>query len=239
RGVAGVSWPKPAALAGLFFDPAHGLLYFSPFLVVWPVIAVVSLPRVRRDPSVLVPALGPLLLLLVISGFLPPHWRGGWCLGPRYLVAGFVLLFWLLMVSIGNLRPAPRFLLLVGVVYGAAALFLCGSTFWMIPYESWNPLRTVSAYFLKRGIVEYNLGVAAGLSPLVSLAPPAAAFAIAFFWMMRGASIPFREVVGASIAGLALAGTLLALRPSPEAIANSHREGIASVIAPTMRSRWR
>ena len=239
RGVAGVSWPRPAALAGLFFDPAHGLLYFSPFLAVWPVVAIVSLRRLRKDPSLLVPALGPLLLLFIISGFLPPHWRGGWCLGPRYLVAGFLLLFWLLTVRISDLRPTPRFLLACGVVYGAVILFLCGSTYWMIPYEAWNPVRTVSAYFLKRGIVEYNLGVAAGLSPLVSLAPPAAAFAVAFFWMMRGTSIPLPELAGASLAGLALAGTLLAIRPSPEAVGNSHREGIASAIAPTLRARWR
>jgi hypothetical protein len=239
RGLSGVTWPKPAALLGLFVDPAHGLLYYSPFLVLWPVVAVLSLRLTKRDLSLLVPSLGPLLLLVLISGFLPPHWRGGWCLGPRYVVAGFLLVFWLLVVRIPPLRPLPERILVGGVVYGAVLLAVCGSSFWLIPYESWNPARTVSAYFLRMGIVEFNLGVATGLPPLLSLVPPLLACLTAFFFAVKGSAIEGRALISATLLGLFVAMTVLAIPPSPAAVASSHRDGIASAILPAMRARWR
>lgn len=240
RGVAGVSWPSLSAIAGLFFDPAHGLLYFSPFLIVWPIVAVRAAVRIRRQPENLVLAIGPLLLLLLISGFLPPHWRGGWCLGPRYLVAGFLLVFWLLALQFpGAARPLPRALLLAGIAYGAGLLAICGSTFWMIPYEAWNPVRTVSWFMLRSGIVDFNLGVAAGLPPLASLIPPLLASLLAFAAALRGSGLPRRRWLAPISVGLAAVLALLAIEPSPESIAKSHREGLAGVLRPTMRGIWR
>jgi hypothetical protein len=240
RGVGGISWPSPSAIAGLFLDPSHGLLYFSPFLLLWPIVAVASLRHVRRQPALLATALGPLLLVLLIAGFLPPHWRGGWCLGPRYLVAGFVLVFWLLATRDGLAEtPAARFLLLAAVVYAAVIVTICGATYWMIPYDSWNPARTVALHDLKLGLVEHNLGVAAGLSPRLSLLPPAAATAIAFLAMIGGLAIPKRTLAAATLAGVVAAAAVLAIPPSPAAIANSHRDGLAGVLLPSMRSGWR
>jgi len=240
RGVGGISWPAPSAIAGLFFDLSHGLLYFSPFLVLWPIVAAASLRRVRRQPALLATAVGPLLLVLLIAGFLPPHWRGGWCLGPRYLVAGFLFVFWLLASRerLGS-RPVPQFLLLAGVVYAAAIVTICGATYWMIPYDSWNPARTVSAHFLKIGLVEFYLGVAAGLSPKLSLVPPLAAAAFAFLAMLRGLAIPRRTLLAATFAGLLAAAAVVAIPPSPEAVANSHRDGLAGALLPAMRPGWR
>ena len=239
RGIAGISWPTPAAALGLFLDPAHGLLYFSPFMILWPLVAIVSLRKLRSDPSLLAPALGPLLLLLVIAGFLPPHWRGGWCLGPRYLVPGFLLVFWLFVVRIpkGG-RPVAQLLLFAAVVYGATMIAVCGSTFWMIPYESWNPVRTIAAHFLRSGIVEYNLGVAAGLPALLSLAPPIAACAIAFFAAAHGAAVRARTLALAILLGLLGVGAALSIPPTPAAVTNSHRDGLASVLLPAMRAGW-
>ncbi len=240
RGIAGITWPAPAAALGLFLDPAHGLLYFSPFMILWPFVAIVSLRKLRSDPSLLAPALGPLLLLLVIAGYLPPHWRGGWCLGPRYLVPGFLLVSWLFVVRIpkGG-RPVVQLLLFAAVVYGAAMITTCGSTFWMFPYESWNPARTIAVHFLRSGIVEYNLGVAAGLPALLSLAPPIAACAIAFFAAAQGTAVRARTLAAATLLGLLGFGIVLSIPPSPAAVTNSHREGLASVLLPTMRAGWR
>ncbi len=240
RGIVGISWPSPRAAAGLFLDPAHGLLYFSPFMILWPIVAVISLRRLRRDPSLLVPALGPLLLLIAISGYAPPHWRGGWCLGPRYLIGGFLLVFWLFALSSPNGGEGRRKVALVaGVVYGACLLAISGSTYWMIPYEAWNPARTVSLHFLRRGLVEFNLGVAAGLPPLVSLAPPLLACAVAFVVAVRGAKIPRRTLLSGTLAGLVAAAAVLSIPPSPRAVENSHRQGLADVLLPSMRSGWR
>ena len=99
-------------------------------------------------------------------------------------------MFWLLVVRApagGTARGQTA--LLAGLVYGAVILAVSGSTFWLIPYEAWNPARTVSLYLLGRGLVEFNLGVAAGLPPLVSLVPPLLACAVAFVAAVRGAKL--------------------------------------------------
>jgi hypothetical protein len=240
RGLAGVSWPAPEALLGLFLDGAHGLLYFSPFLILWPVAAVLALRNLRTDLPLLPPAVGPLLLVLLISGFLSPHWRGGWCLGPRYLIAGFLLVFWLLAVRVpvGG-GPSARLWLLASVVYATVIVTISGSTFWMIPYEAWNPARTVAAHFLRLGIVEFNLGVAAGLPPLLSLVPPAAATALGFLAAIGGSSFRRRTVAAAILLGLLAAATVLSIKPSPAAVASSHRDGLAPVLRSALRSGWR
>jgi hypothetical protein len=240
RGFAGVSWPSLPAVANLFVDPAHGLLYFSPFMILWPVIAIASLRRLRSEPSLLVTALGPVALLLLISGFEPPHWRGGWCLGPRYLVAGFLLVFWLLVSRLPSVARAPaRLGLAASVVYGGLVVFLCGSTFWMVPYDASNPARTISAYFLRRGVVEFNLGVAGGLPPVVSLLPPLAAVAAAFAVAVRGSAIRGPLLAAAGALGLLAFAAVLAIPPSPSAIASSHRDGLAPALLPAMRPGWR
>lgn len=240
HGVVGVSWPNPVSLVELFLDPAHGLLYFSPFLVLWPVVALLALRGLNRDRSLVVPVLGPLLLLILVSGVVSPHWRGGWGLGPRYLVAGFVLLFWLFVVRVRSItRPLQQVPLLASIAYGTVIVAICGSTFWLIPYETWNPARTLAAHLLKRGVVEYNLGIALGLPPLFSLVPPLLACAGAFLAAAYGIAIRPRTLVAATLLGFLAAGAVLSIPPSPAAVANSQRSGIASALQPTMQLRWR
>ncbi len=240
RGFAGISWPLPGAAVGLFLDPAHGLLYFSPFMILWPMVALASLRRLRTNPSLLVPALGPLLLLLAISGYAPPHWRGGWCLGPRYLIGGFLLVFWLFALRVPNgAAGRGQAALLAGLVYGAIILAISGSTYWMIPYEAWNPARTVSLHFLRRGLVEFNLGVAAGLPPAASVAPPLLACAAAFVFAVRGAKIPPRTALAGTLAGLLAGAAVLWIPPSPRAVEHSHRQDLEGALLPSMRSGWR
>jgi hypothetical protein len=131
-----------------------------------------------------------------------------------------------------------QLLLFAAVVYGATMIAVCGSTFWMIPYESWNPVRTIAAHFLRSGIVEYNLGVAAGLPALLSLAPPIAACAIAFFAAAHGAAVRARTLAAAILLGLLGVGAALSIPPTPAAVTNSHRDGLASVLLPAMRAGW-
>ena len=109
----------------------------------------------------------------------------------------------------------------------------------MIPYYSWNPARTGAAHDLKIGLVEFNLGVAAGLSPRLSLLPSLIAAALAFLAMLRALPLAKRTLAVATLAGLLAAAAVLAIRPSPAAVANSHRDGLASVLLPSMRSGWR
>ena len=87
--------------------------------------------------------------------------------------------------------------------------------------------------------MEFNLGVAAGLPPLVSLAPPLLACAVAFVLAVWGAKIPRATLLAGTLAGLVAAAAVLSIPPSPRAVENSHRQGLADVLLPSMRSGWR
>ncbi|HEY7368262.1 MAG TPA: hypothetical protein VIA29_00120, partial [Thermoanaerobaculia bacterium] len=240
HGLVGIGWPSLSSLAGLFFDPAHGLLYFSPFLILWPIVAVAAIPRLRQQPALLVPAVGPLLLLLLISGYLPPHWRGGWALGPRYLFGGMLLVGWLLAVRVARpLSARAGAALLATVSYGAVVLAVMGSTFWTIPYGANNPARTVSLYLLERGIAEFNLGIAAGLPPIASLLPPLLAGMFALAAAVRATNMTGWPRRAGLAVGVATSLLLLAIPPSAKAIANSHREGLLGALGPAMHAGWR
>ena len=130
-------------------------------------------------------------------------------------------------------------MLLAGLVYGAIMLAISGSTCWAIPYEAWNPVRTASIHFLRHGLVEFNLGVAAGLPPLVSLVPPLLACAVAFVVAVRGARIPRPTLMVGALAGLLVAAAVLSIPPSAAAVEHSHREDLEGALLPSMHAGWR
>lgn len=118
-------------------------------------------------------------------------------------------------------------------------LALAGSTYWMIPYEAWNPVRTLSLHFLRHGLVEFNLGVAAGLPPLISLAPPLVAGVVAFVVAVRTAGIPRPALAAGTLAGILAAALVLSIPPSASAMEHSHRGDLEDALLPSMRAGWR
>ena len=92
QGFMGVTTPTWQSLQGSFFDPAKGLLVFSPFLA----LGIVGVWLLWRDPARRKPAvlLGVLVALysLFTASFIYEAW--GWTVGPRHLspLAAFLVM---------------------------------------------------------------------------------------------------------------------------------------------------
>jgi len=85
RGVFGIGLPTGSGLWLLLFSPERGLLFWAPVLLFGFLP-----PRGEKDVLSWFSWLASLAHLLLISGY--PNADGGWCPGPRYLVASFPLL---------------------------------------------------------------------------------------------------------------------------------------------------
>ncbi len=100
KGFFGVSTPDPEALGGALFSPGTGLFFFSPILLVG-LIMLISRLFVRSQNATTIAevsaapripkglAIAALLGFVFSVYFIASHrgWRGGWTVGPRYIIA--------------------------------------------------------------------------------------------------------------------------------------------------------
>lgn len=104
-------------LAGFFFAPAKGLLFFS------PVLALVYLGfkgGLWRRLEVKVAALAILIHMLYWSCY--SDWLGGWCYGPRYLSEIMPLAVFLATLGLDQALSQSRRKRLLGAVAGSLAV---------------------------------------------------------------------------------------------------------------------
>ncbi len=186
-GIGGVGLPSPTIIAQLLFNPAHGLLLFSPVLVA----ALFALPHARRAlprPAFATLVLAPLAILFVYGGY--PNWHGGWAIGPRYIVA--VVPFLAFPLAFTPLRAWSAALLGWSVV----AVVLTTLTFPFVPLDFPLPWGSLAMPLLRHGLVAPNL--------LHLVARP---LAIALPLLLAGAALPLatpRRLIVAATAGAAL-----------------------------------
>lgn len=169
QGFFGVTLPKPVALLGALFSPGTGLFFFSPFLM----LGLIPLLQdaFRRAPSP--HALRPIARALAIAGlvgflfeclFIAGHrgWRGGWTVGPRYIIPVAPLLgLW----AIEGLRSPRLRPYLAGLA--AISLLTTGLPGALYPHLSdvfINPLRTFLLPSYLRGEFSYGLADLLGFS---------------------------------------------------------------------------
>ncbi|MBM4373325.1 MAG: hypothetical protein FJ098_16835, partial [Deltaproteobacteria bacterium] len=89
-GFMGLRGPELENLGGSFLAPFNGMFFYAPWLVL-VVPALLLLPwllRRARNPGVTVPACTAAVAVLAFTVFISCHslWRGGWTVGPRYMV---------------------------------------------------------------------------------------------------------------------------------------------------------
>src|SRR5262249_20484621 len=84
QGFLGVTPPRPDAIGAMLFAPDLGLFVFSPYLLfgVLGALWVGIISRGRRGQGLTVLAACTAMLLFISS---MSFWRGGWCVGPRYV----------------------------------------------------------------------------------------------------------------------------------------------------------
>lgn len=249
EGFFGVGVPKLESLAGALVSPATGLFFYSPILLVglfaMPAVALGEgrragheMPRPDGRPTVAPPldrrlAAAALVGCLLEFLFIASHrgWRGGWTVGPRYIIpVAPVLGVW----SIEAVAwPAARWLV---PPLAAASILITGPAAALYPHLSdvyTNPLATFLWASYRKGLGTYGLAYSLGLSGhagnLVHLVPLVVAALYAAFAdvSMRGVAAPrvLRRVV---IAGLRAAAVLslvfwgISRIPERDAVAAAH-----------------
>lgn len=176
EGFFGVSAPSAEALRGTLFSPGTGLFWFSPVLAVGLVFLLRRLiwdaPDGRPGRKLAIVSLVAFALSLL---FMSAHggWRGGWTVGPRYIIAVVpVLGFWCVEAVADPRWRAPLLTL------GALSILWTGSASALYPHLSdvyTNPLWSFLVPAYARGANSYGIAHALGLSGhlanLLHLAP--------------------------------------------------------------------
>lgn len=247
-GFFGVRGPKLDAFVGALFSPATGLFFFSPILLVGLAALVrrtafaaapsssssssSSSPRPGGAPSLAGAPLPRALAVATLVGFvlevlfISGHtgWRGGWTLGPRYIIPLAPLLgFWVVEALV-----VPK---LRGAVLAIAAISIATTGFAAAIYPHLsdvftNPLKTFLIPSYAQGFGSYGLGHALGLvgwpANLVHLVPLVVAFAYTVFaGASRETSAILRQVLVSAVA-IASATLLLVAIPEQDPIAAAH-----------------
>lgn len=213
QGFFGVQAPKLEAFAGSMFSPETGLFFFSPVLLVGLAALTSRCIAGRRQRvgslplSVAVTGLVAFLLeVLFISGH--RGWRGGWTLGPRYIIPVAPVLGVWVVEALG--RPRMRRFI---AATGALSVVTTGFAAALYPHLSdvyTNPLKTFVVASYLRGEAAYGIGTALGLhgvgANLVHVVPLVVAIACVAFagWRDDGFGARALVVAGAFALGLGI-----------------------------------
>lgn len=176
EGFFGVSTPKAEALGGALFSPGTGLFFYSPILLIGLAALIHRILRSQGEPPgflarVFAPTVVPRALavaglvgLLAEIWFISSHkgWRGGWTVGPRYIIPVAPLLgLWVIeALAVPKLRSWIAAL-------GALSILLTGFAAALYPHLSdvfTNPLWTFLVPSYLHGEMTYGLGHSLGLS---------------------------------------------------------------------------
>ena len=181
HGFMGLRAPKVENLFGAFFAPYEGLFYFAPWMLaafVAPVIYYAASFR-RDDRSSRQIVFCGVLAMVLLSLFILCHslWRGGWTLGPRYIVAivpfGAIALTqaW---ASRDRLSKTGRSWSLTFLVLTVVSIAITGASSMVsqgFHTAFFNPVAEAVWPLLSSGYVTLNLGHLMGLDGLFSLVP--------------------------------------------------------------------
>ena len=216
HGLFGIGVPSPRSIGLLLFHPARGILLFSPFLV-WGIAGIIRWWRSGQERADCLFVLAATVALFVpIAGY--GRWDGGFSLGVRYVVP--VMLIAALPLQRALASAWSRGLFLAAVAFSAANHFLVSSVMPHVPPTVPWPAASLSVWMISSGWVAPNLGLAAGLTPAVSLtAPLVAAVAAAALCLPPLGRFRRRATLAAVVGLLLFLATLLcapALSPKDE-----------------------
>lgn len=168
RGFFGVELPHLDWLSGALFSPEAGLFFYSPVLLLGLAACITRAvtPTSSRSSTVRghrVLAVTALVAFVLEVLFVSSHdnWRGGWTLGPRYIIP----LAPLLGLWVVEALAVPRLRAWVAAL-GASSIVLTGFAAAIYPHLSDvydNPLATFVGPTYLRGEMAYGIGHALGL----------------------------------------------------------------------------
>lgn len=222
RGFLGLDQFRPAALYGSTLAPDNGLLFFSPFwaLALW---GWVELARRRRWWMLSITLSVAALYIAFISSL--SFWRGGWQLGPRYIVA---MLPFALVPLAAALTEAEQRWWTRGIAWGliAASVVVYGTSSIQFPHfpdhDFTNPLYEITFRLYGDGYAPYSAGWWLGLRGFWAQLPALVALGVALsliLWPVRKK----RRVATLAVSILVAAGLLFAASLAPRGGAGAER----------------
>jgi hypothetical protein len=215
-GFLGIVGPNATAFWQALLAPDNGLVTLMP----WVLLAMVGAVAILRDPArrravgaeAVVCAAVAVAYIVFLGSLVPEFGRGGWSVGPRYLLPALPFLGWLAAAGLAAaesraaFRVGARALVLVGVVIYVVA----ASTYPHWPTAFPNPLYQVSFRLLGAGMAPHSLGTLVGLRGLASLAPLYALVVVLVFTQLGRV----REIVLALLLAAAVVAGYRGFTPS-------------------------
>ena len=206
RGFLGMTAPSLSAMYGTTVAPDNGFFVLAP----WWLVAIpggVALWRRGERGFVVVAAAVAAIYFWFVWSLDFPFWRGGWEVGPRYIVAMQPFLLPLVAAGLVALRERPIAIVAAcaAIVAGVCVYSLATATLPQWPNGLQNPLYDVTLRLLANHAVAPNVGRAAGVPGIASIVPYLALVAGLTgwaIWRYAGA----RVLVLAAVLGIALIG---------------------------------
>lgn len=216
-GAVGLQWD---ALYGLLIHPGAGLFPLTPILVFGVIgLAMIALRRGLRIDGAVASAI---VLATTFAIGCMNNWRGGWTIGPRYLVVLYPFLAWGAVVALEPLsRRAPRTAGVIAIALTGVALALSGVTSAYYPHypaEIDRPLTQVVRVLIDHGYAPSSAANLFGVYGGASMIPLALIFAASLAWIawtMRRTWERALVLVGGAAVAIALIWPL-GLDPRPD-----------------------
>lgn len=170
QGFLGITKLRSVAFVGSTFSGDNGLFTLAPWLLL-TLPGLVLLWRRGDRATAVVSASILLIYLLFISSI--NFWRGGWCLGPRYITVMLPFLLPAAVVALDRARHYPAVLAagLAAVIVAITIYSLSNALFPHFPERFGNPLYDVTFALFLDGAAAPNVAHVVGLSGTLSLLP--------------------------------------------------------------------
>jgi hypothetical protein len=213
EGVMGAIGPNREAIWSTLFLPANGIFVLMPWILL-ALIGAISIARNwelrrRAGAEALVAFTIFAAYVLYLCSLAPYMARGGWCVGPRYLVVALPFVGWL---AAAGFAAADRHwltsALAKALVVSSCVIYLAA----IVTYPHWpdqlaNPLYELVFPLLHQGYAVHSAGTAAGLRGIWSVVPLFALALVMLVWLLaRGP----RRSLPVTILALVLGGAIVA-----------------------------
>ncbi|MEZ4336953.1 MAG: hypothetical protein R3B82_10025 [Sandaracinaceae bacterium] len=220
QGFFGAVGVQPEALYGLLVHPGAGLLPLTPILLaaILGLWLLLRQRRTRRDGLLVLGVFLSTLLGIAVMN----NWRGGWTIGPRYLVLVYPFLGWAALVGLAKIdRGWPKAMAAFAVGTTGVALLLSGvpSAYYPhypIPVD--RPVTQIVSVLFAHDYAPYAASNLVGIYGTLSMLPLVALAVGALVWVVlaaRARSTRIAAAVGGAAVALALAPPLL-VDPRPD-----------------------
>ncbi|MBP9087112.1 MAG: hypothetical protein KBG15_13405 [Kofleriaceae bacterium] len=219
QGFLGITKLRSEAFIGSTFAGDNGLFTLAPWLLLTLPGFVMLWRRGHRAVTVVSVAI-LIIYLLFISSI--NFWRGGWCLGPRYITVMLPFLLPAAVVALDSARKYPLLLAaaLASVIVAITIYALSNALFPHFPERFGNPLYDVTFALFIDGAAAPNVANVVGVSGTLSLLPYLLLLVVTVLIALRAAARSRAVLAGAVLLALLV---LVAYQRFPRADVASQR----------------